>query len=106
MLQKRIASFRYAFMLRVVEVVVMAAAAAVVLLLLLVEVVVVRGRRVRRSCSSAHPSSMLLLLLLERERVRPRPSAVDLAPLAGDEVLGAARELFLVLFFVVGFFLS
>ena len=65
----------------------------VVLLLLLLQVQLLLMMMRVASTSSDSSNSDLLLLLRERRGVGARAGAVDLAPLAGDEVLGAAGEL-------------
>ena len=63
------------------------------LLLLLLQVQLLLMMMRVASTSSDSSNSDLLLLLRERRGVGARAGAVDLAPLAGDEVLGAAGEL-------------
>ena len=63
------------------------------LLLLLLQVQLLMMMMRVASTSSDSSNSDLLLLLRERRGVGARAGAVDLAPLAGDEVLGAAGEL-------------
>ena len=65
----------------------------VLLLLLLLQVQLLLMMMRVASTSSDSSNSDLLLLLRERRGVGARAGAVDLAPLAGDEVLGAAGEL-------------